>query len=445
MLLPHNPFRAFRKSVHEERDMPLPLPITRRRLLGAAAFGVPAILTGCAILTDPRHGRGAPSRRVITVGSNASDELPKKSLETVARAFTQADVEINTTDHTLFQENINRYLAETPDDVFTWYAGYRMRLFADEGLAADVSDVWAEIGSGYRPALKAASTASDGRQYFVPFTSSPWAVFYRRGLWEERGYRPPATLDELTALARRMKRDGLVPFAFADKEGWPAMGTFDILNMRMNGYDFHVSLLAGRESWTDGRVRRVFDGWRGLLEYHQRGALRRTWQEAGRSLAQKKAGMYLSGMFLTTHLSESDRADLDFFTFPEIDPAHGTDAIDAPVDGYMISAKARDLPGAKALLRHFASGPAQNAATAFDPSVLAAGSGADTSRYSPLQRRGAELVARAANIAQFMERDTDPEFAVTVMRPALRSFIDRPAEIRPLLKEIEARRAALFR
>ena len=28
--------------------------------------------------------------------------------------------------------------------------------------------------------------------------------------------------------------------AFADKDGWPAMGTFDILNMRINGYDFHV-------------------------------------------------------------------------------------------------------------------------------------------------------------------------------------------------------------
>ena len=46
-----------------------------------------------------------------------------------------------------------------------------------------------------------------------------------------------------------MKKDGLTPIAFGDKDGWPAMGTFDILNMRINGYDFHVSLMAGKEAW----------------------------------------------------------------------------------------------------------------------------------------------------------------------------------------------------
>ena len=32
------------------------------------------------------------------------------------------------------------------------------------------------------------------------------------------------------ALCKQMKKDGLVPIAFGDKDGWPAMGTFDILN-----------------------------------------------------------------------------------------------------------------------------------------------------------------------------------------------------------------------
>ena len=58
-------------------------------------------------------------------------------------------------------------------------------------------------------------------------------------------------MDELTTLGATMKKDGLDPIAFADKDGWPAMGTFDILNMRINGYDFHVSLMAGKESWED--------------------------------------------------------------------------------------------------------------------------------------------------------------------------------------------------
>ncbi|GAA2815414.1 hypothetical protein GCM10020219_104900 [Nonomuraea dietziae] len=279
----------------------------------------------------------------------------------------------------------------------------------------------------------------------MPFTYYPWAVFYRRSLWEEKGYVPPTTLDEFTALARKMKADGLVPLAFADKDGWPAMGTFDILNMRTNGYDFHISLMAGKESWTDPKVKQVFDTWRGLMEFHQPAALGRTWQEAGQSLAQKKTGMYLLGMFVAQQFPEAERDDLDFFTFPEINPRFGTDSIDAPIDGYMISAKAKNVDGAKALLKHLAQASSQNAATKLDPGTLASSSKADTSGYSALQKRGAELVSQATHIAQFLDRDTRPDFASTVMIPALQRFVGEPDDIDPLLKDIEAQKANIFR
>ncbi|WP_052424180.1 ABC transporter substrate-binding protein [Nonomuraea candida] len=423
-------------------------PISRRNLLlgAAAAVGVPAVLTACGSdAPAPGGGGGSGGLGTVTIGSNASDEIPKKTLDTVVKSFTQATTRINTVDHNTFQENINRYLRGTPEDVFTWFAGYRMQFFAEQGLAVDISDVWREIGGDYTQAFKDQSTGTDGKQYFVPFTYYPWAVFYRKSLWREKGYEPPATLDELTALARKMKADGLIPIAFADKDGWPAMGTFDILNMRINGYDFHISLMGGKESWTDPRVRQVFETWRGLMEFHQPAALGRTWQEAGQSLAQKKTGMYLLGMFVAQQFPEADRDDLDFFTFPEINPAYGTDSIDAPIDGYMISAKARNVAGAKALLKHFAQASSQNIATKLDPGMLAASSKADTSGYSTLQKRGAELVSKAKHIAQFLDRDTRPDFASTVMIPSLQSFVGEPAEIDSLLASIEKQKANIFR
>ena len=48
------------------------------------------------------------------------------------------------------------------------------------------------------------------------------------------------------------------------------MGTFDILNMRLNGYQFHVDLMAGKEKWTDTKVKAVFETWKKLLPYQQR-------------------------------------------------------------------------------------------------------------------------------------------------------------------------------
>ena len=70
--------------------------------------------------------------------------------------------------------------------------GFRMDQFAEDGLITDVSDVWPIDGMG--DTFKEASTAADGKQYFVPIGYYPWAVFYRKSVFEKNGYAPP---DEL--------------------------------------------------------------------------------------------------------------------------------------------------------------------------------------------------------------------------------------------------------
>ena len=114
-----------------------------------------------------------------------------------------------------------------------------------------------------------------------------------------------------------MKKDGLTPIAFGDKDAWPAMGTFDQINFRLNGYDFHVELMAGKAAWTDAKVKAAFDHWAELLPYHQDGSLGRTWQDAAQTLVSKKAGMYMLCSFVAQQFTnKADLDDLDFFAFP---------------------------------------------------------------------------------------------------------------------------------
>ena len=207
-----------------------------------------------------------------------------------------------------------------------------------------------------------------------------------------------------------MKKDGLVPIAFADKDGWPAMGTFDYLNMRINGYDFHVSLMAGKESWKGPKVKQVFDTWRGLLPHHQPGALGRTWQEAAQSLVQKKTGMYLLGMFVGEQFTEADRADLDFFAFPEINPEYGQDAVEAPIDGFMVSKKAKNAEGAKELMRYLATPEAELAYLKSSPNVSPPRQGGHR-RLHRAAEEGGRAGRDAKQISQFLDRDTRPDFA----------------------------------
>lgn len=352
-------------------------------------------------------------------------------------------VNINTVDHNTFQENINNYLQGKPDDVFTWFAGYRMRFFAAKGLAGDLSDVWGKL-DGYSDAFKKASTGDDGKQYFVPASYYPWAVFYRKSVWQQRGYEVPKTLDDLNTLGAQMKKDGLNPIAFADKDGWPAMGTFDILNLRINGYQFHIDLMAGKEAWTSDKVKKVFDTWAGLLPLHQPDSLGRTWQEAAQSLQQKKSGMYLLGLFVGQQFSGADLEDLDFFTFPEIDSTIGAKALDAPIDGYMMARKPKSKDAAQKLLTYLGSKEAADITVKNDPSTLVANSGAETGAYTALQKKAAELVGSATEIAQFLDRDTRPDFASTVMIPALQQFIKDPKDIGGLLTSIENQKKSIF-
>ena len=93
--------------------------------------------------------------------------------------------------------------------------------------------------------------ADDGKQYFVPFYNYPWVVIYRKSVFADKKYTVPKTFTEFKALGDKMKTDGLTPLAFGDKDGWPAMGTFDIINMRVNGYQYHIDLMKGAQKWTD--------------------------------------------------------------------------------------------------------------------------------------------------------------------------------------------------
>ena len=280
------------------------------------------------------------------------------------KLFTKAtgiDVKTHTFAHGPFQEQINSYLQGHPDDVFTWFAGYRMQFFAAKGLATPIDDVWKILTPQMPPAFKAASTGLDGHQYFVPNKNYPWAVYYRKSLWKEKGYTAPRTWAQFVALAKKMQSDGLTPIAFTDKDGWPPMGWFDIINMRINGYDYHVRLMAGKQSWDSPQVKAVFNKWRELFPYYSEGTLGLSWQDGAAQLENKQAGMFLLGGFLTGAMKPANAKDVDFFPFPVINPRWGQDSIDAPIDGYMISKSPKNMDGAKKLVGFLGTAPAIDA------------------------------------------------------------------------------------
>jgi multiple sugar transport system substrate-binding protein len=421
--------------------------LTRRRLLVTGGVGLAAAATvsgPASAFGGVRRSSEADAIGTVTFGSNYSDPVPKKAIADVMKR-SGMKVKINTVDHNTFQQQINSYLQGRPDDVFTWFAGYRMQFFAQKGLLSPIDDVWQTLKPNFSPALQAASTGLDGHKYFVPIYNYPWVVMYRKSVFAKNGYSVPKTWDQYIALAKKMKADGLIPIAFTDKDGWPAMGTFDQINMRTNGYDFHISLMHGKQRWDSPKVAAVFNHWQELLPYYSDGALGLTWEEGAQQLLNKQAGMFLLGTFAGQQFTKpADIADLDFFPFPQINPKYRQDAVEAPIDGFLMPRHAKNPKGAKALLKYLGTAKAENTYLATDSNDVATNKHAATTRYNALQKKSAIYIAGAKQISQYMDRDTRPDFASTVMIPALQQFLKSPNDVSGLLKSIQKQKVAIF-
>ncbi len=420
--------------------------LSRRSLLkgtagtAALAVGLPTVLAACG--SDDSSGGDfelGSATGDLTIGSNYSNELPQAGLAAATAAVPNANINssINEVDHNTFQENITTYL-QNPDDIIPWFAGFRMRFFAEQDLLGDITDVWdAGLSDLLGEGFKTASTGNDGKQYFVPWTYYIWGVYFRPSLFEENGWTAPTNLDELNSLASDMQDAGITPFAFANDGRWPAMGTFDQLNFRLNGYDFHVDLMAGEESWTDERVKNVFTTWESLLPIHQENPNGRTWEEAAAAVVNKEAGMMTIGTFIGSQFPDGDTSDLDFFTFPELDPEIGTGTVEAPIDGWMMAKSPSNESAAKEMLYHYGTALAQEAYLAEDPSVVAPSEDVDASIYSPLQNKVLAAVAAAPTVTQFLDRDTSPEFASNVAGPRIADFLANPGDIDSILADMQ--------
>lgn len=394
-------------------------------------------------------GGGKPTG-TISFGSNYSDPSTKGAFATLtqqAHAATGITIDVNTVDHNTFQNNITSYLQGTPNDLFTWFAGYRMQFFAQQGLLSPIDDVWAKIGGNFNAATKTLSKGLDGKYYFVPIYNYPWVVWYNKSTFAQKGYAIPTTWTEFIALSKKMKQDGLVPIAFADKDLWPALGMFDIIDLRVNGYDYHMKLMKHHVPWTDKGVTDVFHQWAQLMPYLQAGANGRIWQDAAKTLENKQAGMMFQGSNqVAANYSPQNLSDLDFFPFPAINPAYGQDYMDAPADGFCMSRNPKNPAAAKAVLEYIGTGKAEAGFLQTDHWDVGLATGLVAPTYDAIQKKSVKAIAACKAVSQFGDRDTDPGFASNVLEPAIQKFIDNPSpsNVTTLQKSIEAQAKTIF-
>lgn len=383
----------------------------------------------------------------LVINANTSDPAPKAAFIGIVNQF-QAEhpdikVEFNIYDHESYKKSIRNWLtAQSPDIVF-WFAGYRMQQFVDAGLLEDISELFgSEIRSSLTPGAINLVTVN-GKQYGVPYAYYNIGFYYRRDLLAKAGLSEfPDTFEGLLDACRKLNEGGVEPVALGSKDLWPTAAWFDYIDLRVNGFDFHSALMAGKIPYTDDRVRAIFTAWKKLLDAHcfisSHASL--SWQESQITMYQGKAAMMLIGNFIVPNFPPEIRDSMEFAPFPVIKPDVGRYE-EAPMNSLHIPANASHKPEAKKFLQFVLQAPVQEKLAAA-MRLIPASSEAKVADDRFL-KKGQALLLSADRLSQYFDRDTNEELATIAMKQ-FQLFLAKPDQLDEVLATIESARKRIY-
>ena len=383
----------------------------------------------------------------LVINSDQSDPAPKKAMEELIAGFEAANPDIkvkwNNFDHEGYKSAIRNFLTADPPDVAAWYAGNRMEPFVKAGLFEDVTDVWTANGLDEQLKSAAASMTIDGKKWGVPYTYYQWGIYYNKDVYKKVGVSEPKNWDEFVAACEKFNAAGIDCLTTGTKALWPGAGIFDYINMRTNGYEFHMDLTAGKVAWTDDKVKATFANWAKIQPYITKNHAAIDWQDAAALLVQGKAANYVMGNFAVATFKEGGMTNdnLGFMVFPEITPGVPR-AEEAPTDTFHIPSGAKNKEDAKKFLAYLASPEAQTKmnATLGQLPVNNKAQAAD----DPFLKAGFEELSTAYALAQFFDRDAPADMAKAGME-GFQEFMSNPENLDAILERLEKVRGKAYK
>jgi multiple sugar transport system substrate-binding protein len=389
----------------------------------------------------------------LSIFLDTSNPAPRATMEGMIARFQEQhpglNVETTVIDREAYKTQIRNFLTANAPDVATWYAANRMRPYVEAGLFEDVSDLWAEPAIADNLGSTKGAMTIDGKQWGVPYTYYQWGVYYRKDIFDELGLSEPTNWAEEKANCEKIVASGRACYTIGTKFLWTAGGWFDYLNMRTNGFDFHMQLLTGQASWESDEVKATFANWRelidmgGFIDNHQT----YSWQEALPFMVKGEAASYLMGNFAVAPLRDAGLTDdqLDFYQFPAITEGVAM-AEDAPTDTFHIPANAKNKEAAREFLRYVVSADNQtiiNAGDGLGQLPVNSQSSVDDDKFL---NQGFEMLSSNSpgGVAQFFDRDAPAEMAKVAME-GFQEFMVKPDNLDRILAKLERARGRIYK
>jgi len=200
--------------------------------------------------------------------------------------------------------------------------------------------------------MLAAATGQDGKVYGVPLSVNSAQIFYNKDIFKKYKIEEPKTYDDLIAIAKKLKKNNVTPFAFGSKDAWLLTMSHAIIGPAFYGSDFPEKVKSGQAKFTDPDFVKSIQAMKDLDAYFPKNYTGLGEVDDRTLFATGQAAMYVEGSFDIEPVRQlNPDIKLGFFNMPS---AKGGDpTITTWVDSsYGINAKSAHKEEAKKFIEY---------------------------------------------------------------------------------------------
>jgi multiple sugar transport system substrate-binding protein len=242
--------------------------------------------------------------------------------------------------------------------LFTWWSGFQLQALVENGLLADLTDVWQThiIPNGVSADL-ADALRFNGRIYAAPWASLNNTLVYNKKIFERLGLREPTTFEEFLDVCARIKAAGIYPIGHHNAS-W---GSFVWLQIMLGSYDpqLYMDICSGKEKYTGDKMRAAMRVWDDMFN---KGYFSDPRGDSHRALADEEVAMlnFTTGdpINLTRDYGLQPMIDYDTFVMPSQNPANRA-TIFFEVAPLCVSANSSQREEAIEVIKHYYETPVQ--------------------------------------------------------------------------------------
>ncbi len=307
-----------------------------------------------------------------------------------------------------------------PDVYFTWTGSWGEN-FVRGKRAVDLTPVIGPNTEWGKTLATAAVSAFqyNGKLYGIPLYLDAKFMGYNKSLFQKAGIAEPKTFDDLLSACAALKKTGVTPISYGNKEGWPGVHyAGQLLAYNVPQATLEKDFVPATAEYTDPGYVESLKQYKQIIDECSDGSGTNgsSYASALQQFSNGKSAMYYQEI-LEFDQSTADgalkREDFGFFKLPVPKDAKGdVKAIEGAPEGYMINAASKNVPLAIDFMRFVTSaenGKILSAPPYGQPSATVGGYSAES--MNPTVVDGLKVIADSSYLMPWLDTANPPRVA----------------------------------